>query len=216
MIRCRILYAKTEPLRYTGMLDMQHIWERLFRRAGLELAYSQGFHPQPRIQQVAPLPLGFLSNFEIMDFWLDGVISIPEITAKIQDHTHPGINLQHLEEIDSAAPILQSHLQSAIYSATALTELDREQIIASIDRLQKEELILRTRRGKEYDLKPLIHSLALAASNGETQVLEMTLSAREGATGRPEEVVAALGLEPFFFRYIREKLNFDIPLFSDF
>lgn len=50
MKRIRIHYAKTEGLRYTSNLDMQKVWERALRRAGLPLYYSQGFHPQPRIQ----------------------------------------------------------------------------------------------------------------------------------------------------------------------
>ncbi len=101
MIRCRVLYRKTEPLRYTGMLDIQHIWERLFRRAHLNLAYSHGFHPQPRIQQAAPLPLGFLSAYELLDFWLEGSDSIKEIIEKIVLNTHPGFEIIHIEEIDS-------------------------------------------------------------------------------------------------------------------
>jgi hypothetical protein len=58
MQRIRIQYAKTEPLRYTGNLDMHRIWERTLRRARLTIAYSQGFHPQPRLNQACPLPLG--------------------------------------------------------------------------------------------------------------------------------------------------------------
>ena len=58
MERLRITYSKTAALRYTSNLDMHKIWERALRRARLPLAYSQGFHPQPRLTQACPLPLG--------------------------------------------------------------------------------------------------------------------------------------------------------------
>ena len=67
--RYRINYSKKEGMRYTSNLDVHKMWERTFRRAKLPLAYSQGFHPQPKIQQASPLPLGFLSDYEIVDFF---------------------------------------------------------------------------------------------------------------------------------------------------
>ena len=48
-MRIRITFAKQGALRYTGHLDLHHIWERTARRLELPLAYSQGFHPQPKI-----------------------------------------------------------------------------------------------------------------------------------------------------------------------
>ena len=49
LMRLRITFAKQNALRYTGHLDLHRIWERAARRAELPLAYSQGFHQQPKI-----------------------------------------------------------------------------------------------------------------------------------------------------------------------
>lgn len=214
MIRCRVLYQKAEPLRYTGMLDIQHIWERLFRRAHLSLAYSQGFHPQPRIQQAAPLPLGFLSSCELLDFWLDDSESIPVITEKIRKYTHPGLDITYIEEIDLTAPILQSQLESSSYLVNSILAIDPVLFAEKWDCLMAESTVIRTRRGKEYDLRPLIRSIdAVEPENGFVG-FRLTLSAREAATGRPEEVIAAMEMDPFSFRYKREKLTFSTPVFS--
>jgi radical SAM-linked protein len=213
MIRCRVLYQKTEPLRYTGMLDIQHIWERLFRRAHLNLAYSQGFHPQPRIQQAAPLPLGFLSSYELLDFWLDSTETVPLIKEKIHRNTHPGLEITHLEEIDLSAPILQSQLESSSYLVTSLLEIDPVIFSEKWNHLMAERSIIRTRRGKEYDLRTLIQTIDTIESKNGSAGFQLTLSAREAATGRPEEVIAAMDMNPFTFRYKREKLTFSIPVF---
>ncbi len=61
MQRLRLTFAKTAAMRYTGHLDLHTTWERTLRRARLPLAYSQGFHPQPKIQLASALPLGFTS-----------------------------------------------------------------------------------------------------------------------------------------------------------
>ncbi|MBA4384294.1 MAG: hypothetical protein C0410_06130, partial [Anaerolinea sp.] len=54
MQRIRIHYFKGEDLQYIGNLDLHKVWERTFRRAQIKLAYSQGFHPQPRMHQACP------------------------------------------------------------------------------------------------------------------------------------------------------------------
>lgn len=56
--RLRFAYAKGEALRYISHLDLARTWERAFRRAGLPVAYSQGFNPKPRFQIAAALPWG--------------------------------------------------------------------------------------------------------------------------------------------------------------
>jgi hypothetical protein len=77
--RLRITFAKQGALRYIGHLDLHKMWESATRRAGVALAYSQGFHPQPKIQLASALPLGFSSRCEVADMWVDD-----EVTDDIQ------------------------------------------------------------------------------------------------------------------------------------
>ncbi len=65
--RYRILFSKTEAMRFTGHLDLFRAWERLLRRARMPLAYSSGFHPHPKIQIGAALPLGVTGDNELAD-----------------------------------------------------------------------------------------------------------------------------------------------------
>ena len=69
--RIRIQFTKEGALRYISHLDLHSLMERSTRRAGLPLAYSQGFHPQPKIQLAAALALGFASTAELVDIWLN-------------------------------------------------------------------------------------------------------------------------------------------------
>ena len=71
------------------------------------------------------------------------------------------------------------------------------------------ESIIRTRRGKEYDLRPLIEDLSLIPEGeGQEARVFMKLSAREGATGRPEEVLDVLGIAFEETRIERTRLTF--------
>ncbi len=77
--RVRILFAKTDAMRFIGNLDLHKAWERSCRRAGLPLAYSQGYNPQPKLNLASALPLGFTSQAELIDIWLEQVLPLAAI-----------------------------------------------------------------------------------------------------------------------------------------
>jgi hypothetical protein len=62
----------------------------------------------------------------------------------------------------------------------------------------------RERRGKMYDLRPLMEELKLLSNDK----IFMRLAAREGATGRPEEVLDVLGIAFEETRIERTRLIF--------
>jgi len=209
MQRIRVTYARTAPLRYTGHLDMQIVWERCLRRARLPLMYSQGFHPQPRINQACPLPLGMTSQMEVTDFWLETEIPLDEIRSILTPALPPGIELTDLKEVDLHAPSLQTQVVSANFYVTMLIPFDPFKLNQSIIDVTESTSLPRIRRDKPYDLRPLILELNLMQINQHsTPHLSMHLSARDGATGRPEEVISALGYNPLDARIERVKLIF--------
>ncbi|MGD8864515.1 MAG: hypothetical protein PVI81_02885, partial [Anaerolineales bacterium] len=69
--------------------------------------------------------------------------------------------------------------------------------------------IQRVRRKKPYDLRPLIEEISIESSTDEDVTLEMRLSAREGASGRPEEILLELGLQPEQAHIHRKALFFN-------
>lgn len=205
MQRIRIHYFKGEALQYIGNLDLHKVWERTFRRAQIKLAYSQGFHPQPRMHQACPLPLGFTSNVELLDFWCDSDDSLADLRAKLDKTVQPGIEIQTLTSISLKSPPLQTVVESAVYDVTLPEDCDLIPIQQKVDRLNASENCLRDRRGKQYDLRPLIKELTFTPSQPAN--IHMRLMAMPGATGRPEEVLEELGISPFVVDVVRTELT---------
>ncbi len=206
-MRIRITFEKTAAMRYTGHLDLHRAWERMIRRARLPLAYSQGFNPHPRINLASALPLGFTSQQEVIDIWLEKEIPPAEIEQKLSPALPPGIRLSRVEEVDSHLPALQSELEASEYLITCLDPIHN--LDQRIQALLAEKNLPRMRRGKDYDLRALIYSLEALPldADGHSRMLTR-LAALEGATGRPEELVEALGIDPFAVRVHRLRLNF--------
>ncbi len=216
-MRLRITFSKQGALRYTGHLDLHKILERSLRRAHLPLAYSQGFHPQPKLNLAAALPLGFFSRAEVMDIVLTE--EVDNLVSSLQGHVPPGLTILGAEEVDSRAPSLQSQVIAVEYEVE-ITEADYGRgLTEKIASVLKSESIPRERRQKQYDLRPLIEELTLTPipTSGASPLPErdgvgvrvfMRLSAREGATGRPEEVLAALEIPLEATRIERTQLLF--------
>ena len=201
--RYRVYFSKTEEMRFTGHLDLILTWERTFRRAGLPLAYSEGFSPRPVLNMAAPLPLGFTSTGEIGDFWLSDIISLDQFQSDLEKSLPPGLLLREIREIDDIfGPKLPSLVLAASYSIT-LNEIHPE-LAADINGLINSQNLIRERKGKSYDLRPLIKSLEPDQSN--PNIVQMTLSNLPGATGRPDEVLAALGIPILGTRISRKEI----------
>jgi len=205
MMRVRIRFEKTEKMRFTSHLDLHRTWERTFRRARLPIAYTQGFSPHPKINIASPLPLGFTGENEIVDVWLENPIEIDQIQFALQKSLPPGIIVRDTQEIDPHQPSLQSTLESLEYIITLLKNEDN--LITRIEELVNTSQIIRNWRGKEYNLRPLIYYIEMIPLDtfGRQRIL-LRLAAKEGATGRPEEVVSALTINPLSVRIHRLRL----------
>lgn len=210
--RVRMIYTRGEALRYVSHLDFQLVWERTFRRARLPLAFSQGFNPRPRMHLASALPLGFLSRCEIVDVWVvdeSGAASAGEFAQRVaelaQRAAPPGLAITRAEDVPLSEPALQTRVSAAEYFALPLDPLDLSEVQAKAQELLSAETLPRERRGKAYDLRPLIHAFEARELNGCAGFF-MRLSARESATGRPEEALSALGFDPAAFRVERTNL----------
>jgi radical SAM-linked protein len=207
-MRVRITFSKQGALRYTGHLDLHKLWERAARRASLPLSYSQGFHPQAKLSIAAALPLGFSSRCEIMDFRLNEDLALEEISSRLKDTLPLDIQILNIESVDERAPALQTQIVSATYEVHLTEPVEGSELTHKVQQLMTAETLLRERRGKPYDLRPLVEMLSVVTEANGKAWLRMTLAAREGATGRPEEVLDTLGIAADTTRVERTHLIF--------
>ncbi len=205
-VRYRLHFHKTEAMRFTGHLDLHRALERTIRRAGLPLAYTRGFSPHPRLQLAAALPLGFVSRAEIADFWLERPLEPSDVLARLQAAAPPGMHFLEAQIAPEDEPALQRQVTGATYSVR-LSDPPPADLEKRVRSLLAAPTVLRQRRGKGYDLRPLIARLE---HEGGGRLL-MHLSAREGATGRPDEVIEALGLDPLAADVERTSLEYAPP-----
>ena len=209
--RVRITFARGDNVRYVGHLDMARTWERIVRRAGLPMAYSEGFNPRPRLAFAAALPVGCTSDQEVLDV----ILSEPREPAEIRDCLNraapAGITVLDVAEVPYSAPALQTQTRAAEFVVAPFEELSVEEAQARVRSLLDRPSIERKRRDKTYDLRPLILDLWVETGEDGRARIGMKLKAEESGTGRPDEVASALGWDAAAVKIHRRRMFFAEP-----
>ena len=104
--RLRVTFGRGDVLRYITHLDLMRSWERALKRAGLPLAYSEGFTRHPQIALAAPLPVGATAEGELMDIFLAEPLAPAEFRTRLAVQTPPGLTIEAVEEVPLAWPSL--------------------------------------------------------------------------------------------------------------
>lgn len=215
--RIRIRYAKEEAIKFISHHDEFRLWERALRRADLPLLYKQGFNPQPHIQFAAALGVGITGVNELLDIVLFPPVPLEEVAARLRAKLPPAVTLRRLEEVPLHAPPLQTLVIGADY--TILLYAAPGEIPESLLKERIADFLARTtiwrereRKGKPYtyNLRPLVFELRYEGYDPalEEHCIFLRVQVRSGATGRPDEVVDALGFDDFARTLRREHLYF--------
>lgn len=206
--RLRVKFSRGEQVKYITHLDLMRLWERALLRAGIDLAYSEGFSPHARLSLAAPLAVGVTSSGELLDVFLNTRVSPFEFIRRISEQLPEGIEVHEARDVGLRAPSLQSEVRWGEYEVELDPSVEPERARAAIERFLAAETLpwehLREKETRRYDIRSLVQHLWLEEDSPSLR-LGMRLRLDSGGSGRPEQVVAAMEL-PEPLRIHRTKL----------
>jgi radical SAM-linked protein len=198
MQRWRISFSRGEEVKFISHLDLMRLWERALRRAGVPLAYSQGFSPHPRLSLAAPLALGITSQAELMDLFLIRPVSDRYLVGALRQQLPRGIDILEAHPVAPTAPSLPSQVRFTEYRVEVATDKSSQEVETALASLLSAQSLpwqhSRDTGIRHYDLRALIRDLWLMEKEGSRCLLGMRLRSDSSGSGRPEQVAAALGL----------------------
>ena len=198
MQRLRLRFSRGEELKYISHLDLMRVWERALRRAGIPMAYSEGFSPHPRISLAAPLPIGVTSEAELMDVVVRKMVSPLFFVQNTKSQLPRGMAVIEVMQVPLTAPSLQSQAQFIEYRVSDRSDKTADEIRGAIAATLRAEKLpwqhMRDTGPRCYDLRALIEDLRLEDWQDHIFTLGMRLRCDARGTGRPEQVTAALSL----------------------
>jgi len=210
MQRLRIRFSRGQEVKFISHLDIMRLWQRALNRAGISLAYSEGFNPHPRISLAAPLAVGVTSEAELMDITLAKSVSPHFFTAAVSQQLPPGIEILQVYQVAPTMPSLQSQVRYAEYKVKLETENGQKDIESALTSLLSVKNLpwqhQRDTGPRNYDLRALIDDLWLIDWRSGYCNIGMRLRCDSSGSGRPEQVSAALGFTHYPQSLHRTKL----------
>ena len=216
--RVRIEYSKKGTLRYIGHLDLMHTFFRALKRANLPVTYTQGFNPRIKCSFSPALPLGFESDAEYIELYLDKKIDISSSIGNLQKELPEGLTVHNMEKlpllgksnnIKIKAVAYRVNLQQFSGKSVVSDPVTREDIEGKIKNfLDKEEIFLIDKKGRRVNVRPLILSMEMEGNRD----IGLLLKARGGFNFNPGIIIKTLlGVEKeelSFIEFTREKFLF--------
>ena len=196
--RLRVRFSRGEEVKYITHLDLMRLWERALRRAGIDVAYSEGFTPHAQLSLAAPLAVGVTSEGELLDVFLGSRLTPLDFMRALGKQLPSGVEALEVEEVGLRAPSLQSELRAAEYEVSLPATLAEEDAREAIERFLAAESVpweqVRDGETRRYDIRALAQHLWLDDSKNGSPVVGMRVRADSGGSGRPEQVIAAMAL----------------------
>ena len=192
-VKVRVKYEKRGRARFLGHIDSMDKILRMLRKTDINIAYSQGFKPSPKISFSSPIPLGTESLAEYFDVTIEESLSSTAILQILREASPPNFEIVETTLMLSKGPSLTNLVEEEIYLITIPAEIKlKNPLKESIDRFINSEnwpIEKKTKKGiKKLDLKLLIKSI----SNSENNAIELTIDANGGRRVKADDAIAAI------------------------
>lgn len=187
--RVRIRFRKQGDLRLIGHRDLVRAWERLFRRAGVGVRMSEGFHPKPRMSFPSALAMGVFGADEALEVELIDDADADGLAATLGRHAPDGLAITAAELRPPGEPAAQARRVAFELPVPPERRAALAERIANWP-ARRSHVVDRGEGRKPVDLGDFVEHLELVDG-----ALRMQIRVTRQGAARPRELLELLGLE---------------------
>ena len=192
-MKVRIRFSKTGALVYIGHLDVMRYFQKLFRRANIPVAYSEGFSPHQILSFTPPLPLGMESMGEYADVELTDFVSTKAAIEALAAQSVPEINILSFKEIPPECQNAMASVAAARYTVGNVdTSIPVSDLIKAF--LAKDEAFITKKTKKSEKTINIRHLVYELKYDKQLNTMEMLISSGSTDNIKPEYVLEGLGI----------------------
>ncbi|MGE5840216.1 MAG: TIGR03960 family B12-binding radical SAM protein [Deltaproteobacteria bacterium] len=185
--KIRITFSKRGPARYLSHLELVRAFLRAFRRAGVSLVYSKGFHPMPRLSFAAALPVGMESLHETLEVQCNESSLDGSLRQRIEEQLPSGLEIKALDTMAREGGGLKNkeiHYEISFHGMR-VGEDHLERFLAS-------ESFPLTKKGKKGDREVDARAQVKSAYFNEKSIMKLILRSVNGPALKPAEIVQGM------------------------
>jgi len=180
----RIAFAKRGHARFFSHLELVRLFTRAFKRAGLNILYSQGHHPMPKISFASALPVGTESLHETVDVQLCETLDPLHLMERIREQLPSGIDVSLVEKVsggERAPKLRESHFDITMEE----THFEEGPLVVFL-KADKFPVSKKGKKGEQIiDAKTLVKSITLRSPHS----LRLVLAHIPGPELRPVDII---------------------------
>ena len=192
MLKVRLVFSKLGFAKYVSHLDLMRLFQRVFRRAEIDIAFSQGFNPHPKMTIGHPIPLGVTASEEYLDLFLNEECDLKTMRARLNSALPPDIRITDIYVPKEALNLLVW----ADYTVELEVKKPLPDFCDYIAALHKKEDIVVAKKTKRAitntDIKPMIKTFDVLEHTDTYFRLHLLLSCKENANLKAITVIDAM------------------------
>lgn len=194
-MKLRMRFGKKGIVKFIGHLDIMRYFQKAFRRANVDIRYSQGFHPHPYLSFASPLGVGLESYGEYLDMEVNSYDDLEAMKDAVNAQMTEGITVYSIHLLPDDAKTSMSMIAAADY------EIDFRDNMSPCGKVRLEEavthfmampvirVIKKTKKSeREIDIRPLIYDMHVT----EEGHIRMQVAAGSSTNLKPELVMQTL------------------------
>ena len=182
--RFRLTFTKMGNARHLSHLELGRALNRAFRRAGLDLVYSKGFHPMPKISFFSALPVGTESMAETADIELAEHLDKDDLKAAINRELPKGINITTIEKVSSSEK--KRHIETSRFLITLDGAAFNEANLMKFLQSKHFEVVKINKKGEHsIDARKLVTAMKIVSP----EQIDLTIRQTDTLTLKPAEIV---------------------------
>ncbi len=173
-------------MKFIGHLDMVRYFQKVMRRANVDICYSEGFSPHQKMSFAAPLSVGVISEGEYFDIEVNSSLSSKEMIKNINAQNVEGVKVVSYKELPEGAKNAMSIVAGADYFV--YTDLFTEEQVNDFYAQDEINILKKTKKSEKIvDIKPMIHEMKFNEDG-----IFMKVSQGSAANLKPDLVMSAL------------------------
>lgn len=183
-----ITFSKTGPARFLGHLEMANVFIRAFRRSGIRLKFSEGYHPKPKLAFLDALPVGMESFQEFLIVTTAGEVDADQLVSRLSSSLPEGLNIRDCRRIDNGKG-MPGTLISTYRVVSEADHFNEKQAEAGM-RKAEWNIERKNRKGKirQINLREAVHALEWVSEFE----MKLILGSPPGLVVRPGEILTYL------------------------
>ena len=147
-------FTKLGYLKFISHLDLVDLFQRTLFQNKVDVKFSEGFNPHPRMSIAYPLPLGIESNSEYMEIYLNSEVDLDDFVNKMNERLPIGIKIVEAKYDDDES--ISNKVKSVVYAFKLLNtfydknkDIDLEKELNKINDMDNLEIERKRKKGKK-------------------------------------------------------------------